>query len=86
MLSNTTTPSMQHVHVVIAGAGERFDTGNPEAVIIKPDDYTFLKERGREHSEFAHQQLIQETLREISLRDDTMTSHREFVLERGFER
>jgi type IV secretory pathway VirD2 relaxase len=75
-----------HVHIVIAGAGERFDTGQQEAVFIRPNDYTFLKERGKEHSELAHQQLIQETLQEIDRLDDTVTSHQDLVLSEGIER
>jgi hypothetical protein len=74
-----------HVHVIIAGAGERFDTGKSEAVIIRPDDYNFLKERGREHSELAHQQLIQATLQEIDRRDNTVINHQELVHSEGIE-
>jgi hypothetical protein len=75
-----------HVHIVIAGAGERFDTGQQEAVFIRPQDYTFLKERGKEHSELAHQRHIQETLEEIDRQDDTVTGYRELALPEGIER
>jgi hypothetical protein len=74
-----------HVHVVIAGAGERFDTGEREAVILRPDDYTFLKERGKAYSHQAHRQLLQETLQEINQRDDT-ASHQERMIPGGMER
>ena len=74
-----------HVHIIIAGAGESRETGKLEAIIFRPEDYTFLKERGREHSELAHQQLIQETLREINSRDDTTISHQELIHSKGFE-
>ncbi len=74
-----------HVHIVIAGAGEKFETGQCETIFLRPDDYTFLKERGREHSELAHQQLIQETLQEMN-QYDTTTSYRDIMLSEGLER
>jgi type IV secretory pathway VirD2 relaxase len=72
-----------HVHIIIAGAGENRDTGQQERVFITSQDYTFLKERGKEHSELEHQRLVQVTLREIDSRDDTTTSHQELFLERS---
>ncbi len=75
-----------HVHVVIAGTGERFDTGQPEAIILRPDDYAFLKERGRARSEQAHRQHLQETLQEIENRDDTVASQHELLRVQGRER
>jgi|SRR5581483_10262986 len=75
-----------HVHIVIAGAGERFETGEQEAVILRPDDYTFLKERGREHSGLALQQLIQQELQEINRRDNTTIGHQELAIAEGVER
>lgn len=77
---NTDIP---HVHIIVAGAGERFDTREPEAVIFRPDDYNFLKERGIEHSDLAYHQLIQETLKEMN-RDDLKISY-EPALERRSE-
>lgn len=74
-----------HIHVIIAGAGENLKTSQQEAILFRPDDYTFLKERGREHSDLAHQQLIQETLQEINSQDTT-TSQQELVYTKGFER
>jgi hypothetical protein len=75
-----------HVHVVIAGTGERFDTGQQEAVILRPDDYAFLKECGRAHSEQSHRQLLQEALQEIESRDDTIKSQQELLKAQGRER
>jgi hypothetical protein len=75
-----------HVHIVIAGAGENMETGEREAVIIRPVDYDLMKEKGLEYSEFAHQQFIERTLQEINQHDNTMTSHQEFILSKGPER
>src|SRR2546425_1223984 len=34
----------EHVHVVIAGAGENWETGHEEAVKLYPEDYQMLRE------------------------------------------
>jgi hypothetical protein len=44
--SNTDYP---HVHVIVAGAGQRSD-GQSQPVRLDPTDYTRMKESGREHS------------------------------------
>lgn len=76
-----------HVHIIIAGAGENLKIGKEEAIFLRhDDDFSFLKKQGKAYSDFDHQQLLQETLREMDLRDDTITSYREFMLERGFDR
>jgi hypothetical protein len=60
--SNTDDP---HVHLVLAGSGEQFRTGRPQAVKLYPQDYAFLRERGREHSGYDHLQQDRALARQI---------------------
>lgn len=59
---NTDDP---HVHIVLAGSGERFKDGKPQAVKMYAQDYAFLRERGREHSGYDALQQDRELLRQI---------------------
>ncbi|WP_422877910.1 hypothetical protein [Ktedonosporobacter rubrisoli] len=60
-----------HVHVIISGCGED-QTGQLEPVFLCPDDYAFLKERGKELSDLAYHQLIKDTLRVINQQDSIL--------------
>jgi len=64
--NNTDNP---HVHVVVAGAGEDFETGKTEAVKLYPQDYQFIRESGREHSDYEHNRFIRETAQELEMHD-----------------
>ena len=64
---NTDNP---HVHIVLAGAGEDKETGELEPVKLYADDYEFLRESGREHSEHDFYQQIEETVEELERQDD----------------
>ena len=75
--SNTDDP---HIHVVLAGRGESFQTGREKPVKLytadrAPDghgDYEFLRERGREHSDHEHYQRLQTIIKELD-REDTLS-------------
>src|SRR6266700_465930 len=41
----------EHVHVVVAGAGEDRETGQEVAVRLYPQDYQMLRESGHDHSD-----------------------------------
>lgn len=59
--SNTDDP---HVHIVLAGSGERKDTGKPKSVELYPKDYAFLRERGQARSGYSYDQVQRD--REVS--------------------
>ena len=61
--SNTDNP---HIHVVLAGSGENFKNGRREAVMLRVKDYTFLRERGQEHSGYDHLQRDRELAQKIA--------------------
>ncbi len=63
---NTDNP---HVHVVIQGTGEQQDTGRAERVAFTSSDFRMLRESGREHSDYNHYRLIEETLRDMNERE-----------------
>lgn len=90
--SNTDDP---HVHIVLAGSGERFRDGRPQAVKMYAQDYTFLRERGREHSGYDHLQQDRELNRQISqepeqleiyIRSASKTTERDTSRSRGIDR
>jgi hypothetical protein len=58
---NTAHP---HVHVVLQGTGIDRE-GHAAPVTLNPQDFKFIREKGREHSEYEHQRLLEETLREL---------------------
>jgi len=59
---NTDNP---HVHVVLCGTGENRETGRAEPVELTPQEFNVIKRSGRDHSEYEHQQQIQEVLKEL---------------------
>jgi hypothetical protein len=63
------------VHVVVAGAGEREETGELEPVKLSADDYQFLRERGHEHSDHDLYAHIRETVQELDRQDDLAPAH-----------
>lgn len=61
-----------HVHVVLAGAGEDAQTGERKTVRMTYDqDYAFMRQSGREHSNFEFYHQIEQTLQEMDHADDT---------------
>lgn len=82
--NNTDNP---HVHVVVAGAGEDLETGKTEAVRLYPQDYQFIRESGREHSDYEHYQLIRQTAQELDMQDtvgrETVVQSQELDLQRA---
>jgi type IV secretory pathway VirD2 relaxase len=64
-----------HVHVVVAGAGEREETGELEPVKLYADDYQFLRESGHEHSDHDLYAHIRETVQELDRQDDLAPAH-----------
>ncbi len=63
---NTDDP---HVHVVLSGTGIDRETGREEPVELTPQDFRFLRESGREHSDYDHYHFIQDTLHDLDERD-----------------
>jgi hypothetical protein len=89
---NTDNP---HVHVVIAGAGENRETGKSEPVKMYAQDYQFLRESGREHSEYEWHHRIENLVKEYDSqeqeRDEGRTPSDDHSratpdLDRGFDR
>ncbi len=66
-----------HIHVVIAGAGENWETGHEEAVKLYPQDYLLLRESGRDHSDHDFYYRIDTLLEELDRQDNTA---RDFVV------
>ncbi len=64
--ANTEHP---HVHVVIRGTGIDHETGASTPVEFTPQDFRYLRERGREHSLYEHYHRIEETLRDLDRSD-----------------
>lgn len=60
-----------HVHVVLAGAGESYCSGEQKTVRMERDDYAFLRERGREHSNYAFYHELDQVLHDLTM-DDTV--------------
>lgn len=60
----------EHVHVVLAGAGEHWDTGHEEAVKLYPEDYQMLRESGHDHSDHDFYYHLSEQLKELDRQDD----------------
>lgn len=52
---NTENP---HVHVVIQGTGQERSTGRAVPVAFNPQDFKFLRDKGREHSEYELQRFL----------------------------
>jgi hypothetical protein len=62
----------EHVHVVIAGAGEDRETGQEVAVKLYPQDYQQLRESGHEHSEYEFYFQLETALEELERQDDVV--------------
>lgn len=60
----------EHVHVVVAGAGEDFETGQEEAVKLYPQDYQQLRESGLEHSDHDFYYQLEDLVKELDRQDD----------------
>jgi hypothetical protein len=89
---NTDDP---HVHIVLAGSGERFRDGRPRAVKMYAQDYAFLRERGREQSGYDSLQQDRELARQIDrepehlepyTRSASQTIERDVPRSRGIDR
>ena len=63
---NTAHP---HVHVIMRGTGIDRETGRAAPVTLNPHDFKFLRDKGREYSEYENQRFLAETLRDLSERD-----------------
>jgi type IV secretory pathway VirD2 relaxase len=72
----------EHVHVIVAGAGENRETGEEEAVKLYQEDYQQVRASGHEHSEYAFYHRL-ETVLEAYEKQDTLV--RDFV-ERDLEK
>jgi hypothetical protein len=66
---NTDNP---HVHVVLAGAGEDMKTGETKTVGMYKDDYQFLREQGREHSNHEFYQNIHQEWQDLDQNEQPM--------------
>lgn len=64
--ANTDNP---HIHLVVSGTSINRDTEHTEPVTFNPQDFKFLRDRGREHSEYEQYRFMTETLRELNERD-----------------
>ena len=62
----------EHVHVVIAGAGEDRETGQEVAVKLYPQDYQQLRQSGHEHSEYEFYFGLETALEELERQDDVV--------------
>ncbi len=82
---NTDDP---HVHVVLSGTGVDRETGRVEAVELTPQDFGYMRESGREHSDYDHYHFIQETLRDLDERDTVLreSPEHERTIEHELER
>jgi hypothetical protein len=73
---NTAHP---HIHIVMQGTGIDRETGRAAPVMLNPQDFKFIKDKGREHSEYENQRFLEETLRDLRERD-TMIQELEQIL------
>ncbi len=60
----------EHIHLVVAGAGEDRETGHEEAVKLYPEDYQQLRESGREHSDHDFYYRLEDLVKELDRQDD----------------
>ena len=60
----------EHVHVVVAGAGEDRETGQESVVALYQQDYQQLRESGHEHSDHDFYYRIENVLKELDRQDD----------------
>jgi hypothetical protein len=66
---NTAHP---HMHVIMRGTGIDSETGRAVPVTLNPQDFKFIREKGREHSEYENQRFLEETLRELQAQDSML--------------
>jgi hypothetical protein len=59
---NTAHP---HVHVVVAGAGYDWETGEKATVKLTRQDYEQLRESGHDHSEYAWERHLEKLFRDL---------------------
>src|SRR5260370_19693852 len=74
----------EHVHVVLAGAGEHWETGHEEAVKLYPEDYHVLRESGHDHSDHDFYDHLSEQLKELDRQDELGHDHGVRDQERDF--
>jgi hypothetical protein len=72
-----------HVHLVLAGAGEDLNTGQMKLVRMDKNDYGFLREQGRERSNFQWYQEIEQQVEMLNGEDKTPV---EYGIDRDLER
>jgi hypothetical protein len=77
---NTAHP---HMHVIMRGTGIDRETGRAVPVTLNPQDFKFLREKGREHSEYENQRFLEQTLRELHERDSMLQELELIPGERG---
>jgi hypothetical protein len=68
--NNTDNP---HVHVVIAGAAENRETGQPEPVKLYSPDFRAMEASGREHSEHEWYRQIHDLYKEYDSQERDLT-------------
>jgi hypothetical protein len=79
---------------VLAGAGEDKETGQMKTVRMDAPDYQYLREQGREHSNFEFYRTLDKEMHELSTEDTTtressgqeMTRGDQTTLEQDIER
>ena len=76
---NTAHP---HVHVIMKGTGIDRE-GRTVPVTLNPQDFKFLREKGREHSEYENQRFLEQTIRELHERDSMLQELELIPGERG---
>jgi hypothetical protein len=79
---NTDDP---HVHVVLSGTGVDLESGRDGAVELTPQDFRFLRESGRQHSDYEQYHFIQDTLRDLDERDTIVQEAHEHERDREVE-
>jgi hypothetical protein len=64
---NTNTP---HIHLVLAGAGEDTQIGKTKVVrMTYNDDYKYMREQGREHSNYEFYQALEKEMQQLDRED-----------------
>lgn len=58
-----------HMHIVMQGTGRDLQMERATPVLLNPQDFKFIKEKGREYSEYENQRFLEETLRDLRERD-----------------
>jgi hypothetical protein len=58
-----------HIHVIVPGTGKDRKTGHIRSVIFRAQDFVYLRERGRAHSEYELQGFLMKIVRELDQYD-----------------